>query len=181
MLSELSNPSPCPVLPRARCSVSTSRRLLPAAGGGAGGQIPLQLHGSGPGAGSRLHRSRGGGSSSARPLSPGPGETPPRSLQEDGESCVRVFSVGGRKRQSFISPRCRGQGAGRGRPRKFSFCHHRTKKRMSTTSKMTKRTTIAHHCRRSGKERKHQSFCFSGEGKLGERFSSWAAGNQIQA
>lgn len=79
---------------------------------------------------------------------------------------------------SFTSPRCRGQGAGRGRPRKFSFCHHRTKNRMSTTSKMTKRTTIAHHCRRSGKKRKHQSSCFS-EGELGEHFSSCTARKQI--
>lgn len=83
--------------------------------------------------------------------------------------------------ESFISPHCQGEGVGRGRPRKFSFCHHRTKIRMSTTSKMMKRTTIAHHCRRSGKKRKHQSSCFSGEGKLGEHFSSCTARNQIQA
>lgn len=122
-----------------------------------------------PEPGSRLHRSRGGGSSS---LHPAPRGREPQSLEEDGESWVRVFlpgiSVGGRKRESFISPRCRGEGAGRGRPRKFNFRHHRTKKRMSTTSKMTKRTTIAHHCRRSGKKRKHH--CFSGEGKRGAFF-----------
>lgn len=188
MLSEFSNSSPRHILLRARCSVSTSHRLLPARVE-ARGSGPLQLHGSRPGAGVRLHRSSGGGSSSAPPSLPGPGEMPAQPSRSPWRRMVRAgcgCSCRGSLRadgngESFISPRCRGKGAGRGRPRKFSFCHHRTKNRMSTTSKMTKRTTIAHHCRRSGKKRKHQSSCFSGEDKLEEHFSLCTARNQIQA
>lgn len=178
MLSEFCHSSPCPILPRARCSVSTSHQLLPAPGGSAGVRSPSSCTDPDPEPRSRLLRSRGGGSSSPPPPLPGArgdaGAAEPQSLEEDGESWVQVFLPGilwaDGNGESFISPCCRSEGVGRGRPRKFSFCHHRTKNRMSTTSKMTKRTTIAHHCRRSGKKRKHQSSCFRGEGKLGEHF-----------
>lgn len=157
MLSEFSNASPRPILPRARCSVSTSHQLLPAPGGSAGVRSPSSSLDPDPEPRSRLHRTRGGGSSSPPPPLPGAGEMPAKPSRSPrrrmvragcGCSCRGSLWADGNE-ESFISPRCRGEGAGRGRPRKFSFCHHRTKNRMSTTSKMTKRTTIAHHCRRS--------------------------------
>lgn len=81
-----------------------------------------------------------------------------------GDLCGRTETV----RVSF--PRATGA-RGRGVGVQGSSVHHRTKNRMSTTSKMTKRTIIAHHCRRSGRKRKRQPSCFNGEGKSGESFS----------
>lgn len=180
---------PRPVLPRARCSVSASHRLLPAPGGSAGARSPSSSLDPGPEPRSRLHRTREEAAPVLHPLSLGPGEmpakpscSPRRRMARAGCECSCRGSLwADGNRESFISPHCWGEGVGRGRPRKFSFCHHRTKIRMSTTSKMMKRTTIAHHCRRSGKKRKRQSSCFSGEGKLREHFSSCTARNQIQA
>lgn len=154
MLSEFSNSSPCPVLPRACCSVSSSYLHR------------VEAWGSGPPPAPRIQtRSPGPDCTAAgeeaapvlHPLSPAPGEmwaqpsrSPWRRMVRAGCRCSCRGSLwADGNGESFISPCCRGEGVGRGRPRKFSFCHHRTKNRMSTTSKMTKRTTIAHHCRRS--------------------------------
>lgn len=90
------------------------------------------------------------------------------SSEEKGESWLWVFlpgrSVGGRKRRRVSVPRAAGPGGRDGASEQV----HRTKNRMSTTSKMTKRMIIAHHCLRSGRKRKGQSSCLNREGKPGE-------------
>lgn len=190
MLSELINflPPPRPVLPRACCSVSASdrRRLRTAATGSYLHRVEAQGS-STPPAASVQTWSPGPDCTTlgekAAPvlhlLSPGPGETPAEPSRGPQRRMVRAacgFSCLGSlwadgNGESFISPCYRGKGAGRGGVQGSSV-HHRTKNRMSTTSKMTKRTIIAHHCRRSGRKRKYQSSCFKREGKLGECFSS---------
>lgn len=86
---------------------------------------------------------------------------------ENGESRARVFltgiSVVGRK--EFHFPVLQGRGGVQG-----SSVHHRTINRTSTTSKMTKRTMIAHHCRRSGRERNGRSSYFNRRKAEGELF-----------
>lgn len=86
---------------------------------------------------------------------------------ENGESRARVFltgiSVVGRK--EFHFPVLQGRGGVQG-----SSVHHRTINRTSTTSKMTKRTMIAHHCRRSGRERNGRSSYFNRRKAGGELF-----------
>lgn len=102
------------------------------------------------------------------------GRAKPWSSEEEGESQMQVFLTGssGRTETARVSfPHAtRGGGAEKRHPR--SSVRHRTKNRMSTTSKMAKRTIIAHHCRRSGRKRKSQSPCVNTEGKPGESFSS---------
>lgn len=85
---------------------------------------------------SRLHRSRGGGSPSAPPPLPGAGgdagAAEPQSLEEDGESCVRVFlpgiSVGGRKWAEFHFPALPGRGGGEGASQEVQFLSSQDKK-----------------------------------------------------
>lgn len=157
MLSEFSNSSPLTHPPQGSLLCVCIPPAPTCTGWKCGGQVPLQFPESRPAAQVQIASHGGGGSSSPPPLSPGPGEMPakpscsPRRRMARagcGCSCRGSLWVDGNG-ESFTSPHCRGEGTGRGRPRKFSFCHHRTKIRMSTTSKMMKRTTIAHHCRRS--------------------------------
>lgn len=178
MLGELIHASP-PARPPQGSPFCVRRWLLPARGGSAGGKSPSGCLGLDLEPESRLQRMEA--APVLHSLSPEPGKM----LAERSRSPRRTVRAGcgssccGRTEMVRVSfPRAteaRGQEGGvRG-----SSVHHRTKNRMSTTSKMMKRTIIAHHCRRSGRKRKRQSSCFTREGKSGEGFSSLLLGAQV--